>query len=176
MYSLISFHFLFIYLFTIYIYVYLISRGTRARWLCVHNKLRNMSFWTLSKVRVSVLYDPDGTRADKMDKGQTVLCLIKHILLSQFQHTLNYSLKWIPRSFLALSLNNRPWSMLHVLSNEDREKCNTRTTMWVENVQVSVKKLEGVIQREENKIHFKLNTIKSAKACDAFLSITKSSA
>ena len=30
------------------------------------------------------------------------------------------------------------------------------------------KKLEGVIQREEVKLHFKLNTIKSVKACDAF--------
>ena len=29
-------------------------------------------------------------------------------------------------------------------------------------------KLEGLIQRKEDKIHFRLSTVKSVKACDAF--------
>ena len=37
-----------------------------------------------------------------------VVCVIKHIQPSQFRHTLNYGLKWIPRSFWALNLNNDP--------------------------------------------------------------------
>ena len=99
-----------------------------------------------------------------------VVCVIKHIQLSQFRHTLNYSLKWILRSFWALNLNNRPWFTLHVLGNEDREKCNTRTTMWGETYKCQGKiKLEGLIQRKEDKIHLKLDTIKSVKACNAFL-------
>ena len=71
-----------------------------------------MSFWTLSKARVSLHLTLTVLGRPKWIKAKlhhVVLCLIKHIQLSQFRHILmNYSLKWIPRSFLELNLNNKP--------------------------------------------------------------------
>ena len=94
------------------------------------------------------------------------MCVIKHIQLSQFRHTLKYSLKWVPRSFWALNLNNGSWSMHATCS---RKWKNAIHAPRCEGTLTSVgEKLAGLIQKKEDKIHLKLNTIKSVKACDAF--------
>ena len=58
-----------------------------------------------------------------------------------------------------------PRYMFSVMKTE--KKCNTRTTVWGDTYKCRGI-LAGLIQKKEDKIHLKLNTIKSVKACDAF--------
>ena len=136
--------------------------------------IRSMSSGLDLAVKRFPCYNPDGTVADKVDEGQTsfcgwIVCVIKHIQLSQFRHTLNYGLKWIPRSFWALNLNNGSWSTVHVLGNEDREKCNTRTTMWGETYKCRGKTCRvNLKERRQNSFETEYNQICQGLRCFSF--------